>query len=168
MSIPLLTVSSVIAVFSYKNIISPLLQTISSTKDLLFSIKTTNINISERLKELGFVSKIEIISLFLLELETYDQDMINSNQTHFIRTFTALIKEITYTLETMKNTLHNIENKVLYHNSLYFSSWRTLDCEKELIILIKYNIILNEQFKTLIDILSIMKENKNIITYVRN
>ena len=155
MSIPLLTASSVIVLFSYRNIISPLLQTISSTKDLILNLKTTNTNIGEKLREMAFISKIEIISLFLLELETYDQHTIN-----FIKTFEILIKEITSTLETMKNMLHKIETKVLYHNSLYFSNWRTLDCEKELLTLIKYNIILNEQFKTLIDILSIGKNIK--------
>lgn len=168
MSIPLLTLSSGIAILSYKTIISPLIKTISDTKSIVSNILTNKVNIGEQLKELGFVSKIEIISLFLFELENYDNDSDSGQKTHFMKTFNALITDITSTLEVMKNNLHSIENKITYHNSLYFSGWRLLDCEKEFTTLSKYKLILDDQYETLINILLIGKEKKTIITYVRN
>lgn len=171
MTLPILTASSALIVLSYKTIISPLIETITNTKNIMSNILTAKItpkNINERLNELAIISKIEIINLFLIELETYDTDTDTKKQTHFIKTFEALIKEIISTLEIIKDTLHKIESKVVYHNSLYFSLWRTLDCETEFIKLIKYNLNLTEQFKTLIDILTIGKERKIIIHNIKS
>ena len=168
MSVPLLLTSSLL-VISYKSIISPLIETISSTTTLIKSIMTHNTHphINDKLKELDILSKIEIISLFLLELETYNSDTDEQRRVHFMKTFEILIKKITSIIEMIKINLKKIQIDITYHNSLYFSYWRTLNCEKEFELIIQYDKLLTKQFKMLIDILSIGRETKTIITYMR-
>src|SRR5579862_625242 len=109
MSIPLL---SAVVIISYKSIISPLIETITSTKNLIMSISSKNVpeNISEKLKSLDILHKVEIINLFLSELETYNSDTDEQKQTHFMKTFGLLIKNITFTIETIKTNLKIIQN----------------------------------------------------------
>lgn len=150
MSVLLISASSALVLFSYKTILSPLVDSILSTKNVISKLMTVNIsNISEKLKELAVVSRIEIIRIFVSEIET------EVNPTPFIKTFENLIKEITATLYTMRIALQDIETKVLYHNSLYFSRYRTLNCDQEFKTLVINNLILKEQFDTLVNILKI-------------
>src|SRR5277367_5025690 len=103
MSVLLITASSALVLFSYKTIISPLLDTISSTKSVISKLMTVNIsNISEKLKELDVVSDIESIRIFISEIK------IEDNPTPFIKTFEELIKEITEHLFIMRITLQEI------------------------------------------------------------
>jgi hypothetical protein len=139
-----------LVLFSYKAIISPLLETISSTKDIVTKlIKVNHSNISQNLKELAIISRIETINSFIREIECEEKP------TSFIKTFEGLIKDINDTLFTIRIALQDIETKVSYHNTIYFQNWRNLDCDKEFNIVVKYNEILKEQFDMLIKILAI-------------
>jgi cell fate (sporulation/competence/biofilm development) regulator YmcA (YheA/YmcA/DUF963 family) len=150
MSTILIASASALVLFSYKTIISPLIDTISSTKDIVVKlVKITPSNISEKINDLLIVSDIDNIKIFISEINN------EQNPTPFIKTFENYIKDINEALSIIKQSFQNIESKVLYHNTLYFSKWRTLDCDKDFDIIIKKKMILNDRFNMLINILKI-------------
>ena len=82
-------------------------------------------------------------------------DELNNNNKHVYKYVKISLDSLTEITEKIHIELNKIKEKNDYHNSLYFSSSRTLDCNYYLNNLKKYNILLDKRIDLLTKLLSI-------------
>jgi hypothetical protein len=127
---------------------------------LLSSVKTTLSTLSHifsetsvpeiivvktKIESMDLQNKLEIIHSLIEELK---EENLKDFQKKSIKNISELIQKINVELD-------DINNKIIYHKSKYFSSWRSLYLDDNINILIEHNKLLDTRFQFLINLLSI-------------
>jgi lysophospholipase L1-like esterase len=129
-------------------IIKSLTTTTSSLCSLVVYLTATNHpQIIKKIKKLDLPYKVSIIGNVLTEYKTDEIQSIAIKQS------IIGVQEI---LEMINNELITLKDIIDTHNSKYFSNWRYLDCYVNVKLLKKYNKILDNRYKMLIELLQIL------------
>ena len=132
------------------------LQTVKTTSSIIIhtikhitSIESDNIlDIKYKLKNIDIEYKINVINSFIIELNTESVKLSKESVKLSILSINNILLDI-------KNELHNLKGEIDYHLSKYFNSWRYINCDDKINIIIQHNNILDKRFDLLIKLLSV-------------
>ena len=138
------------SVLPTKIILNVLLNTISGTINSVNyivsndSIPEVNI-IKNKIIQMDLNSKLEIIHSLIKEL---NEEKLKEFQKISLKSIEILIDEI-------NKELIDINQKINYHNSKYFSSWRSINLDNNINQLNDHNILLDKRLDNLIKLLNL-------------
>jgi hypothetical protein len=144
-------IASVVGMVGTDIIGKTLTTTTKSIMNVIYHLTTTEYPNSKDIRCIIFDSDIEIKMKIIKALV----DELNNNNKHVYKYVKISLDSLTEITEKIHIELNKIKEKIDYHNSLYFSSWRTLDCNYYLNNLKKYNILLDKRIDLLTKLLSI-------------
>ena len=101
--------------------------------------------IYKTIRELDIINRVELINSVLNKINDNDE------------TITLAVGIINKTLSKMNLLLANVHNKLKFHDTLWFKSYRQLKISRELEEIKIQSEILDKQFKLLLDISLFMK-----------
>ena len=133
-----------------------ILQTVKTTSSVIIhtvkhitSIESDSIlDIKYKLNNIDIENKINVINSFIVELNTESIKLSKES----IKLSIIAINNI---LLDIKNELHSLKNEIDYHLSKYFNTWRYINCDDKINIIIQHNNILDKRFDLLIKLLSV-------------
>jgi len=147
----IITGSNIISsVLPSKIILNVLLNTISGTINSINYIITNDsipeVNIiKNKIIQMDLNSKLEIIHSLIKEL---NEEKLKEFQKISLKSIEILIDEI-------NKELIDINQKINYHNSKYFSSWRSINLDNNINQLNDHNILLDKRLDNLIKLLNL-------------
>lgn len=108
--------------------------------------------INEVLSEHDLIPKLEIIQALMNDIENEsspnDKNRIRQSVQKSLSNLHLVVEEIVRLLE-------NIDNKIKYHNTRYFSGWRRLDYEEEIKRLKKLIKLMDMRYQMFLEVLKV-------------
>jgi hypothetical protein len=87
--------------------------------------------INEVLSEHDLISKLEIIQALMKDIES-ESNPSENNHTPIRQSVQKALSNLHLVVEEIVRLLENIDNKIKYHSSKYFSGWRRLNYQEEI------------------------------------
>ena len=153
-------IASVVSLVGTDIIGKTLTTTTKSIVNIIYHLTTTEYPNSEAIKYFISDSDIEVKMKIIKALV----DNLNKkiNITEYVKISLESLTEIT---EKIHYELDKIKNKIEYHKSLYFSNWRSLNCDNNLKNLVKYNDLLDKRIDMLTKMLNAEKHFRKYTEY---
>jgi len=109
--------------------------------------------VNEVLAETDLISNLEIIEALMLNIEKIPSMQENPAMQKALTNLHLIVEQI-------QKTLEHINQKIKYHHTKYFSSWRTLNYQKELNKLKQSIKLLNIRYQMFLEVVRVVKSYK--------
>jgi hypothetical protein len=104
--------------------------------------------IKEVLSEHDLISKLEIIQALMNDIEE-DKKSIQK------QSIQKSLTNLHFVVEEIHRLMENIDNKIKYHQTKYFSSWRGLNYEDEIKKLKRYIQLMDSRYQMFLEVLKV-------------
>ena len=126
-----------------------IVNTIQNSFNLMKSfISNHHEQINEVLLENDLYSKLEIIQALMIDIEG-DQDSLQK------QSIQKSLLNLHMIVEDILKLLEIIDQKIKYHNTKYFSKWRSINYEKQIVQLKKSIQILDRRYQMFLEVLKV-------------
>lgn len=104
--------------------------------------------IKEVLSEHDLISKLEIIQALMSDIEE-DKKSIQK------QSIQKSLTNLHFVVEEIHRLMENIDNKIKYHQTKYFSTWRSLNYEDEIKKLKRYIQLMDTRYQMFLEVLKV-------------
>jgi len=113
--------------------------------------------INEVLSEHDLISKLEIIQALMKDIENENEARENTreNKPPMRQSVQKALSNLHLVVEDIVRLLENIDNKIKYHSTKYFSGWRRLNYEDEVKRLKKSIKLMDMRYEMFLEVLKV-------------
>jgi hypothetical protein len=108
--------------------------------------------INEVLSEHDLISKLEIIQALMTDIEC---ETSNEDKNPIRQSVQKALMNLHLVVEEIVRLLENIDNKIKYHHTKYFSGWRRLNYEDEIKRLKKLIKLMDMRYQMFLEVLKV-------------
>lgn len=108
--------------------------------------------INEVLSEHDLISKLEIIQALMTDIENESSD---EDKPRIRQSVQKALMNLHLVVEEIVRLLENIDNKIKYHSTRYFSGWRRLNYEDEIKKLKKLIKLMDIRYQMFLEVLKV-------------
>jgi hypothetical protein len=109
--------------------------------------------INEVLSEHDLISKLEIIQALMKDIE--NENETSENKMPMRQSVQKSLSNLHLVVEEIVRLLENIDNKIKYHSTKYFSGWRRLNYEDEVKRLKKSIKLMDMRYEMFLEVLKV-------------
>lgn len=109
--------------------------------------------INEVLTETDLISKLEIIQSLMQDIQSESSSIVDQRSS-----IQKSLHNLGVAVESISGLLKNIDEKIQRHQAKYFSSWRTLQYEKQMVELKKWIKLLDIRYHMFLEVLKVAQK----------